>query len=391
MQDWIESDEAPWEKVNENFDSLRHQAVYGQRQDAHNGLTWGYYGGRWGGFSVADGTLTLGNNATNYLVVARATGVISASTSTTNWNDADNYARVYRVVTVNGQVTNANGTDFDYRAGPGGVHGSAAQAGAGTELRGLTFTADTGSTADTDPGAGLFKWNNATQSSATVLYIDEATADAVNVDATLAAMDAGTLHIQQANDAARWQRWSYNATPIDGTGYWRLTVALLEKSSGDIQDEALCYFDFDDEGAGAADQQYTVSGVPTSDDTYAGRAITGVNAGATIAQWEAVYMGSGGEWLLADATDDTAAPMRGLAAAAGTDGNPMAVVTEGVVRNDAWAWTPGGTLYLSTTAGALTQTAPSAAGEIVQAVGFAITADVIYLNVGAATFLEVAA
>jgi hypothetical protein len=33
--------------------------VYGKRQPVTTGLTWGYYGGRWGGFSVADGTLTL--------------------------------------------------------------------------------------------------------------------------------------------------------------------------------------------------------------------------------------------------------------------------------------------------------------------------------------------
>jgi hypothetical protein len=61
-----------------------------------------------------------------------------------------------------------------------------------------------------------------------------------------------------------------------------------------------------------------------------------------------------------------------------------------VIRNDAWAWTPGGTLYLSTTTGGLTQTAPSTAGEIVQQVGFAISADVAYLCIGAATHIEVA-
>jgi hypothetical protein len=145
------------------------------------------------------------------------------------------------------------------------------------------------------------------------------------------------------------------------------------------------------EVGGAGDEHYEVDGTPASDDTWGGRAITGVNAGATIAQWEAVYMGSGGEWLLADATDDTAAPCRGLAAAAGTDNNPMTVVTDGVIRNDAWNWTTlGAPIYLSTTTGGLTQTAPSATGEIVQPVGFAISADVMYLCIGAATFIEVA-
>lgn len=117
--------------INENFQTLQHQQVYGIRQPATTGLTWGYWGGRWGGFSVADGTLTLTNSATNYIVVAIATGVISVSTATTNWNNSDDYARVYRVTVAGGVPTNINGTDFDYRAGPGGIFGGAGGGGGG--------------------------------------------------------------------------------------------------------------------------------------------------------------------------------------------------------------------------------------------------------------------
>lgn len=180
---------------------------------------------------------------------------------------------------------------------------------------------------------------------------------------------------------------SVGYTPADNSD-WNSST-----DPGDVADalDQLAERVSDLEVGGAGDEHYDVDGTPASDDTYGGRAITGVNAGATIAQWEAVYMGSGGEWLLADATDDTAAPCRGLAATAGTDNNPMTVVTEGVIRNDAWNWTTlGGTIYLSTTTGGLTQTAPSATGEIVQAVGYAISADVMYLCIGAATFIEVA-
>lgn len=106
--------------VNRNFETLEHQSVYGQRQSAHSGLTWGYYGGRWGGFSVSDGTLTL-SNATNYVVVQRSNGTISTSTSSTNWNDSTNYARVYQITASGGAVTAIQ----DHRAGPGGVHGGA--------------------------------------------------------------------------------------------------------------------------------------------------------------------------------------------------------------------------------------------------------------------------
>lgn len=113
--------------VNRNFQTLEHQSVYGQRQSAHSGLTYGYYGGRWGGFSVADGTLTLTNTADNYVVVLRSSGAISVSTSTTNWNDTTNYARVYKLTTAGGVVTATE----DHRAGPNGVHGSS---GSGASL-----------------------------------------------------------------------------------------------------------------------------------------------------------------------------------------------------------------------------------------------------------------
>lgn len=185
------------------------------------------------------------------------------------------------------------------------------------------------------------------------------------------------------------------AVDADDVTYAPTTVADWDGSAdpGDVEQalDQLAERVTDLEAGGAGDEHYDVDGTPAADDTYAGRAITGVNAGATIAQWEAVLMGSGGEWLLADATDDSLAPCRGLAAAAGTDNNPMTVVTEGVIRNDAWNWTTlGAPIYLSTTAGGLTQTPPSATGEIVQPVGFAITADVMYLCIGAATFIEVA-
>lgn len=81
----------------------------------------------------------------------------------------------------------------------------------------------------------------------------------------------------------------------------------------------------------------------------------------------------------ADAASTSGPVMLALAAAAGTSGNPMKVALPGsFCRNDAWAWTVGGAIYVDTTAGALTQTAPSGAGDIVRVVGYAANADVIY-------------
>ena len=123
-----------------------------------------------------------------------------------------------------------------------------------------------------------------------------------------------------------------------------------------------------------------LNALPGTDDTFEGTSIIGRNAGATIAQWEAVYLGSAGTWLLADANGSSTYPARGLATAAYSDTNAAEVLVSGVARNDAWAWTIGGAIYLSGTAGALTQTAPSTSGDKVQLLGYALSADSMYVN-----------
>lgn len=121
----INASASPEVGMNENFETLEHQAVYGKRHPATTGLTWGYCGGRWGGFSVAPGTLTLTDDDDNYIVVEIATGTPSVSTATTNWDDDTNYVRVYKITTASGVVTAVE----DHRAGPQGVHGGAGGGG----------------------------------------------------------------------------------------------------------------------------------------------------------------------------------------------------------------------------------------------------------------------
>lgn len=127
-------------------------------------------------------------------------------------------------------------------------------------------------------------------------------------------------------------------------------------------------------------KQSLASGALGTDDTWEGNGITGLTAGATIAQWEVVYVGGSSTYLLADANGSGTFPAIGLAVAAYSSTNAAVVVTSGTVRNDAWAWTPGGIIYLSTTAGGLTQTAPSTTGDKVQVIGRALTADIMHVN-----------
>lgn len=122
MQQLTESQVNAEVPVNENFEALEHQAVYAQRQPAHTGLTWGYYGGRWSGIAISDGTLTLTASQTNYVVVNRSTGAISTSTSATNWNNTASFARVYKITTGTAAVSAVE----DHRVGLYGVHGGSA-------------------------------------------------------------------------------------------------------------------------------------------------------------------------------------------------------------------------------------------------------------------------
>jgi hypothetical protein len=89
---------------NENAETISAVAIFGKNPATTIGLAWGYYGGLYVGNTVADGTVALTNNADNYVVVLRSTGVVSVSTSNTNSADPL-YAALYKVTTASGVVT----------------------------------------------------------------------------------------------------------------------------------------------------------------------------------------------------------------------------------------------------------------------------------------------
>lgn len=126
---------------------------------------------------------------------------------------------------------------------------------------------------------------------------------------------------------------------------------------------------------------------PGANNTVVGQIITGFLAGATLSLFNAVYMDSTGKWQPTSASGSGTYPCRGLANAAVSSGTSTPVLTLGVARNDSWTWTPGADIYISTTSGALTQTAPSATGNIIQKIGFALSATAIYVNIGSAEYL----
>lgn len=106
--------------VNENFRATAAASVFGMRGSTTTGLTLGYYGGAFGGAIVADGVITLPANSTVYVVANRTSGVVSAATSTTNWDNQDDYLRIG--VANTGPVT--IGSWVDWREAYSGAGGS---------------------------------------------------------------------------------------------------------------------------------------------------------------------------------------------------------------------------------------------------------------------------
>jgi len=119
-----------------------------------------------------------------------------------------------------------------------------------------------------------------------------------------------------------------------------------------------------------------------SDDQYNGITITGRNAGEGLTQWDLVRLANDADpWHQADANAAGEFPAIGIVIATTTDTNEAKVLITGVVRNEGWTGlTPGGKVYLSATAGGLTQTAPSTSGDCIQIIGFALSDSEIFFD-----------
>jgi hypothetical protein len=88
-------------------------------------------------------------------------------------------------------------------------------------------------TTDADPGAGVFRLNNATPGSATAAYIDNTDADGISATAVLDTWDdstntvRGVLTIRSKTNAAIRHTYNVTGSVVDGTGYRKLTLAYV--------------------------------------------------------------------------------------------------------------------------------------------------------------------
>jgi len=120
--------------------------------------------------------------------------------------------------------------------------------------------------------------------------------------------------------------------------------------------------------------------LPDSDGEYSAVCMTTQTVDTnSVGVFSLLEMAADGNYDEADA--DAEATCDGdLALALESGTGSKKVMHIGFAQEDDWAWTPGQPLYVSTTVGTMTQTAPSGSGDIVRYVGTAMTADMIYFN-----------
>lgn len=96
----------------------------------------------------------------------------------------------------------------------------------------------------------------------------------------------------------------------------------------------------------------------------------------TDSRWEATDANS------AAGADGDARGILGMVVSAGTDGNACTILLHGIIRADAKfdTFTINNPIYVSETAGAVTQTQPTTADVVIRFVGSALTADEMYFN-----------
>jgi hypothetical protein len=96
-----------------------------------------------------------------------------------------------------------------------------------TDQSGYSFIVDTTSTADSNPGAGKVRFNNASEANTTTLFFNDATADGANMSTYFAsAGNDGFLDLRDVADTAKWATFKFTAVVANsGGGYHKFTVA----------------------------------------------------------------------------------------------------------------------------------------------------------------------
>jgi hypothetical protein len=128
---------------------------------------------------------------------------------------------------------------------------------------------------------------------------------------------------------------------------------------------------------GDADKQ-TWDTLPASDDTCSGEISSETVDTNSVGIGAILYLASDGNWDMADADAAATCGLLGMAVESGT--GTKNVMHQGWIHLAAHGFTVGAPLFVSTTAGTMTNTQPSGDTDIVQVCGYATSANVIRFN-----------
>jgi hypothetical protein len=131
-------------------------------------------------------------------------------------------------------------------------------------------------TTDADPGAGFFRFNNATPGSATALYLDNVDADGLtettwldSIDDGGSSSDRGILVMRSANGGALVVA-RVTGSVVDGTGYRKVTISVLAASDASaFVSGARFSLIFNRAGIDGADGEVTSTGTFAANDLAA--------------------------------------------------------------------------------------------------------------------------
>lgn len=208
-----------------------------------------------------------------------------------------------------------------------------------------------------------------TNTDAYMLIADGTNFNPVAISGDVTITNAGAVTI--ANDAVTMAKLDDDGNFTDWTGNWTFAGTVTANgaaSIGDGGDKIQIYLDPTPGTDADANGDLIMVTTSTGVNAVAGDLVVVVNTGGT----------TGPIVALADADLSTKVGAVFLITETINATNSGKALVSGVMRLDSWNWSGANkALFISTTAGDFTETAPSGSGDQVQKVGYSITPDII--------------
>ena len=205
--------------------------------------------------------------------------------------------------------------------GSTGLTGSTGAAGSDGDQPGLRMTFETATT-DADQGAGKISLNNGTASSATVVFVDDVTADGTSINSFVDTWDdstntalRGTITITKTSAPANLHIFNVTGAVTSASTYSKVAVAHV-LSAGTISDGDPVYVQFVRTGNAGADGSGSMTSFTMSDGSTT-QAVTDGNT-MTFAAGEGIDVAVSATDTVTYSAEDASATNKGVAELATT-------------------------------------------------------------------------